>query len=171
VITDRQRTCVHEAGHCVGYLTQGYKFDWVVVNVDGTGNVHVPTQWMNIKHRAICCLAGPAAEAKLISRPIASLFAGIAATDLTMAHQAIARGVIPYDIQVIITDATRLVDDHWRMVMTFAAALDRHHRLEYTQVLELLTHNPHATGRLMNTRGRGWRISNSSDPRPHSSMQ
>jgi hypothetical protein len=132
-------TAYHESGHIAGYLHFGWKFGPVKIYqaADGRikGFVTSPAGTYDPFGRAICCLAGPLAEAKLTGIGLAEQPDSY--VDVTMAREALRRiGSGDFDSVSVITRL--LIDQQWPRIQRLASELLSRKELDYDAVVRLV---------------------------------
>jgi len=146
----------HEAGHCVAYLSMGYKFIGVTIDQEITsalvqpsgkqilGTLFPPKDWygQNYQDAAVVDYAGPLAEAEYRKCSLDALESR--EEDLKHAQEMFGKwvqsrqGVTIEAIQGYTIKRTReYLKEHWNWVRAIAEALQNHRSLEYNDVAKI----------------------------------
>ena len=134
-------TAYHESGHCIGYLHYGWKFGGVRISkVNGrtNGALRSLRGTYDLIGRAVCCMAGPVAEAAITG--VNWREQDGSHTDIAMAREALGmmrlRGE-RLDIASVLPFTEMLVNDQWSYIQLIAGYLLARRELSYEQVLGL----------------------------------
>jgi hypothetical protein len=129
----------HEAGHCVAYLHFALPFGGVRIYRSTTGEllgaVRSPAGTYSCWRYAVICMAGPAAERRLVGvcDPVA------ARCDREMAREALSRGgARPGNIDDVITFAALVIERRWPECRRIARSLAAAGELSYDDVTLLV---------------------------------
>ena len=132
----------HEAGHAIGYLHFGWRFEHVEIYDDDDGyvrgHVKVPGGTYNCEKRAVICMAGPMAECCFTGARLPDLCRGIGRVDLEMAREALGRLPDPPPLSAIVAQAKRLIASEWPRIGLVAEALAQRRRLDYAEFVTWL---------------------------------
>jgi hypothetical protein len=132
---------VHESAHCAAYFRFNWKFSSVCIyEADGEvcGSVDIPPGRYNPTARAIACLSGPLAEARLTGVAFAELARNASCcTDVEMARTALARAG-SFDLDRLMPFAYAAVSRDWPRITLIAAALFKRRQLDYEEVRRLI---------------------------------
>jgi hypothetical protein len=123
---DRALAAYHEAGHAVARLVSGNPVRGITLAEDGTGGTRYLYRrgCLTPITDAICCLAGPVAEAAAAGRPLAEVLAGgEGSADLDMARAALAQDASRTTLGTAAALAADLVREHAAAVKAVANAL------------------------------------------------
>jgi hypothetical protein len=123
IIEARRLAAYHEAGHAIARLVSGNPVRRVAIAEDGARDTYYLAHraYPTLLVDAICCLAGPVAEAAAAGRPVAEVLAGTA--DLDMARAALARDPYRTGLQTALALARQLVAEHAAAIDAVAGAL------------------------------------------------
>jgi hypothetical protein len=130
---------IHEAAHAVAYLHFGLKFSLVKIYPSPTtgnllGSVGSPAGTYKGFERAVICMSGPVAEAKLTGVDVFNQPGSV--TDLEMAAEALSRSnQPPRDLAKFVR---QMVDHEWSVIGLIARHLAEARELSYEQVVSLM---------------------------------
>jgi hypothetical protein len=134
-------TATHEISHAVAYLRFSWRFGTVKIWIADSGEVLGKVTSAAVDRdpfaRAITCLAGPVAEAKLTGIAVADQPGS--RTDLEMARAALAMiDLTPsLDIDAAMPLTEGLIDANWHVIREIARELVNRRELDYDTVRRL----------------------------------
>jgi hypothetical protein len=153
-------TATHEAGHVYARPAFGLSFDKVAIRPGDDGAVIAAVAFRSAgtrdrgTKRAICCLAGPVAEAAYRGVSLDRLLADTsAADDVEMARAAPALDARAPPFGVVLAVTQRLVDTKWPLIERVTAALILGRELGYREVVRLVSADPRPVDKLRREQG------------------